>query len=207
MTRLGRGTAAGIALMLAVSVSRVAAQTSSPLHGAVADLRLVSTTVPTGVGWTPPLSTGVVPGRGFGGEVGAAVFLGPGRNRRAFAGATAMLAQGRATADDAPTVTTRMRTAAPHVGLGFGHGDGWSYLSIGAGAASVGSTTDAETSADAPWALAFHYGGGARWFLRDHVAFALDLRFWALTPRAATATRVSGAATTRISLGAGLSFR
>lgn len=198
---------AGIVVMLAVSASRVAAQTSAPLHGVVADLRFVSTTVPTGAGWTPPLATGVVPGRGFGGEAGTAVFLGPGRSRRAFAGVTAMLAQGRATGADAPTVTTRLRLAAPHLGVGFGHGDGWSYVSIGAGAASVRSDASDEAASEAPWGLAFHYGGGARWFLRDHVAFALDLRFWALTPRAATATRVSGAATTRIALGAGLSFR
>lgn len=198
---------AGIVVMLAVSASRVAAQTSAPLRGVVADLRFVSATVPTGAGWTPPLSTGVVPGRGFGAEVGTALFLGPGRRRRAFAGATALVAQGRAAGEAAPTVTTRMRTAAPHLGFGFGHGDGWSYLSLGAGAASVRSSTDTETSTDAPWTLAFHYGGGARWFLNERVAFALDLRFWALTPRAATATRVSAPATTRIALGAGVSFR
>lgn len=198
---------AGIVLMLAVSASRVAAQTTTPLRGVVADLRAVSTTVPTGPGWTPPLSTGVVPGRGFGGEVGVTAFVGPGRGRRAFLGATAMLAEGRATGEDAPTVTTRLRAAAPQVGLGFGHGEGWSYLSAGAGAVSVRSDTDTDPATEAPWTLAVHYGGGARWFLSEHVAFALDLRFWALTPRAATPTRVSGAATTRIALGAGVSFR
>lgn len=207
MSGPSRGVAAGVLLVLALTATRAAAQTPAPLGGFVGDLRLLSTTVPSGLGWTPPLTTGVVPGRGFGAELGTHVFLGPGQRRRLFAGASASLAQGRATGVGAPTVTTRMATAAPHVGLGFGHGDGWSYLSVGAGAVSVRSDAGPDTSPDAPWSLAFHYGGGARWFLRPRVAFALDLRFWALTPRAATDTRVSAAATTRIAFGAGLSFR
>lgn len=207
MSGVRRGVAAGVLAMLALTATRASAQTAAPLRGLVGDLRVVSATVPSGIGWTPPLTTGVVPGRGFGAELGAHVFLGPGQRRRLFAGATGLLVQGRATGEDAPTVTTRMRTAAPHLGLGFGHGDGWSYLSIGAGAASVRAEADTEPASDAPWGLAFHYGGGARWFLTPRMAFGLDLRFWALTPRAASPTRVRAAATTRIALGAGLAFR
>lgn len=186
----------------------VCAQTSDPLRGAVADLRLLSTTLPSGLGWTPSLASGaLVPGRGFGVDGGAHVFLGPGQRRRLSVGAMALIAQGRATGVDAPTVTTRMVAAAPHLAWNFGHRDGWSYLSGGAGLASVRSDAAGESTSPTNWGLAFHYGGGARWFVREHMAVTLDLRFWALTPRAATADRPRAAANTRIALGAGLSFR
>lgn len=99
-----------------------------------------------------------------------------------------------------------MRTAAPHAGIGFGHADGWSYLSIGAGLASARSETSTDPDPDAPWTSVFHYGGGAKWFLTSRMAFTLELRFWAFTPRAATATRPKASATTRVAFGAGLAF-
>ncbi|MEP7116281.1 MAG: hypothetical protein ABI880_01785, partial [Acidobacteriota bacterium] len=55
------------------------AQVQEPLRGWVGDLRLVSTTLPASTGWTPTLgSDALVPGRGFGVDGGAHVFLGPG---------------------------------------------------------------------------------------------------------------------------------
>lgn len=191
--------------------SPASAQPREPLGGVIADLRVVSSTLPTSVGWAVPAPTpgSLVPTRGLGGEVGAHVLLGPGRFRRLSLGATGLLAEGRSTGVDAPTIATRLSVVAPHLGMNFGHRDGWSYLSIGAGLASVQSKVKDTTAAADPtdWGTAFHYGGGARWFLREHIALSLDLRFWALTPRAATPTRVKGAATTRFAFGAGLSFR
>ncbi len=185
------------------------AQPREALGGVVGDLRLVSTTLPTGLGWTPPVAaTGaLVPGRGVGAEGGVFVFAGPGRFRRLSFGATGFVAEGRATGVDAPTMATRMFAAAPHAALNFGHRDGWSYLSIGAGTAKVRATEAGVEDQPASWGLAFHYGGGARWFVREHLAVSLDLRFWALTPRPATTARPSAAATTRIAIGAGVSFR
>jgi Outer membrane protein beta-barrel domain len=194
---------------VATLVATVAyAQAPEPLRGAVADLRLLSTTLPSGLGWTPSLSTNaLVPGRGFGVDAGVHAFVWKGRRRRVSIGATGLVAQGRATGIDAPTVTTRMFAAAPHLAWAFGHRDGWSYLSVGAGAASVRSDADGQSSSPTTWGLAYHYGVGARWFVREHVAVSLDLRFWALTPRAATADRPSAPANTRIAIGAGLSLR
>ncbi len=185
------------------------AQPREALGGVVGDLRLVSTTLPTGLGWTPPVAaTGaLVPGRGVGAEGGVFVFAGPGRFRRLSFGATGFVAEGRTTGVDAPTMATRMFAAAPHAALNFGHRDGWSYLSIGAGTAKVRATEAGVEDQPASWGLAFHYGGGARWFVREHLAVSLDLRFWALTPRPATTARPSAAATTRIAIGAGVSFR
>lgn len=186
-----------------------AAQAPDPVHGFVADLRLVSTTLPNGAGWTPALpADALVPGRGFGIEAGGHALLGPGRYRRLGLGLSALLAQGRATGlDPAPTVRTRFMAAAPHASMNFGHAQGWSYLSLGVGVAKVSSEYDGGPADPAGWGTAIHYGFGARWFLRERVAVSLDLRFWALTPRAASETRPSSPATTRIALGGGLAFR
>lgn len=206
--------ASWVALGAWLVASPAGAQPREPLGGVVADLRLVSSTLPTGVGWAAPAPTtgSLVPTRGLGGEAGVHVLLGRGRFRRLSVGASALLAEGRATGADAtgldtPTIATRLTAVAPHLAMNFGHRNGWSYLSIGAGAASVRSTVAEAVPDPADWGTVFHYGGGARWFLQEHVAVSLDLRFWALTPRPASATRVAGAATTRIALGAGVSFR
>jgi len=184
------------------------------MGGVVVDLRAATVSLPTGVGWTIPVSTAdsLVPKRGLAAEAGAHLLVGPGRFRRLSVGASGLIAEGRVTGADAagaatPTVATRLVAVAPHAALNFGHRDGWSYLSFGAGAASVRSTEGGVADAPATWGLVFHYGGGARWFLTEHVAVSLDLRFWALTPRPASATRVGAAATTRVAFGAGLSFR
>jgi hypothetical protein len=188
------------------------AQAREPLRGVVVDLRLVSATLPSDVGWTPSsLPAGaVVPGRGFGVDGGAHVFVGPGRYRRLGLGVTGLVSQGRSTGlAPAPTVTTRLLAAAPHVSMNFGHAPGWSHLSLGVGTAKVTSDYAGGVADPTAWGTTIHYGFGGRWFLRERVALSLDLRFWALTPRPASASgaRPSAPATTRFVLGAGLAFR
>jgi hypothetical protein len=191
---------------------RALAQAREPLHGVVADLRLVSQTLPSTVGWTPAsLPAGaVVPGRGFGVEGGAQVLLGPGRHRRLGLGVSALVSQGRSTGPaPAPTVTTRFVAAAPHVSMNFGHALGWSHLSLGVGTAKVTADYAGGVADPTPWGTVIHYGFGGRWFLRERMALSLDLRFWALTPRPASTSgaRPSAPATTRVALGAGVAFR
>lgn len=185
------------------------AQAREPLRGVVADVRLVSATLPSTLGWTPTVPAGaVVPGRGFGVDGGAHVFVGPGRHRRLGFGVAGLVSQGRSTGlVPAPAVTTRLFAAAPHVSLNFGHALGWSHLSLGVGTAKVTSTYVGGVAEPAAWGPAIHYGFGGRWFLRDHLALSLDLRFWALTPRPASDPRPSAPATTRVALGAGVAFR
>jgi hypothetical protein len=197
------------ALAVGFSGASAAAQPREALGGPVGDLRLISTTLPTGLGWTPPVAAAgaLVASRGVGAEGGVFLFAGPGRFRRMSFGATGFLAEGRATGVDAPTMATRMFAAASHAALNFGHRDGWSYLSVGAGTVKVRATEDGVEDQPASWGLAFHYGGGARWFVRERLAVSLDLRFWALSPRPATTVRPGAAATTRIAIGAGVSFR
>ncbi len=85
--------------------------------------------------------------------------------------------------DTATTVTL----VTPQVSFNFGARDGWSYLSGGYGSAQIhgaasGQLTVPATGAatlirDEGRAAAVNYGGGARWFIREHIAVGFDLRF------------------------------
>jgi hypothetical protein len=186
----------------------VVAQTREPLGGWVIDLRGASGALPTGEGWVPPLSTGTaVPGRGFGGEGGVHLLVGPGRHRRLSVGVSGVVLQGRASGTSGPEVTTRLLVGAPHVAMNFGHRLGWSYLSIGTGSAAVRSNAPDVADDSSGSGLVIHYGGGARWFVRRRLAASLDLRFWALTPRPASFARSKAAATTRVVVSAGIAVR
>jgi hypothetical protein len=109
---------------------------------------------------------------------------------------------------DGPTVVTRMTALSPQVSLNFGKRDGWSYLSGGIGWASLTTELD-----DAPLEdpdsrpRAINYGGGARWFVKKHVAFSLDLRFYAISPQEATAERPAFPRMTVMVFSAGISAR
>lgn len=199
---------AACALVLAVAAP-AAAQPREALGGWAIDLRGALTSLPATAGWVPVLTTGtLVPARGLGVDGGVDVFLGPGRHRRLSLGARGTFVQGRTTtAATSQTVTTRFFAAAPHVAMNFGHRQGWSYLSLGAGQAEV--TSNAPGAPDDPGGpgVVIHYGGGARWWVSRRLAVSMDLRFWALTPRAANAVRQRAAAATKVAFSAGVALR
>lgn len=161
-----------------------------------------------------------LPTRGFGAVVGAHVY--PIR-RRSFAmglGAELLLrtrgsrtaAATSPTGPDGPTVTTRMSALSPQVSLNFGKRDGYSYVSGGLGWASLTSERDATTTLAATSEgegrrQAINYGGGARWFVKKHLAFSLDLRFYAVRPRDATTTVPAYPRMTVMVFSAGISTR
>jgi hypothetical protein len=76
------------------------------------------------------------------------------------------------------------------VSLNFGSRRGWSYLSAGIG--WVDFTTELEefpvAESDARTG-AFNYGGGARWFAKEHLAFCFDVRFYQIDAQEASAGR------------------
>jgi len=89
-----------------------------------------------------------------------------------------------------PTVTTRFSVLSPQVSLNFGGRDGWSYISGGIGWASFTTERDNAPVADAVGRTrAINYGGGARWFAQEHLAFTFDLRFYRINPQDAAAGR------------------
>jgi hypothetical protein len=90
-------------------------------------------------------------------------------------------------ANDQIDTETTITAIAPQVSFNFGTGDGWSYLSAGYGAADIRSSASGTPLGplagrvtlvrDDGRAAAINYGGGARWFIRGHVAVGFDLRF------------------------------
>lgn len=109
---------------------------------------------------------------------------------------------------DGPTVVTRMTAFSPQVSLNFGKRNGWSYVSGGIGRASFTTERD-----DAPLEdpetrpMTINYGGGARWFAKTHLAFSLDLRFYAIRPQEATTVRPAFPRMTVMIFSAGISVR
>lgn len=107
-----------------------------------------------------------------------------------------------------PEVTTRFSSVSPQVSLNFGTDRGWSYLTGGFGWGSFRTEL-----ADSPVASAearprvFNYGGGARWFAKDHLAFAIDLRFYAVAAQEAADGRPAYASGTLMVFSAGVSFK
>jgi hypothetical protein len=52
-----------------------------------------------------------------------------------------------------------------------------------------------------------NYGGGARWFAKDHLAFTFDVRFHLIAPGAPTSGRPGSPRTTLLVMSAGLSLK
>jgi hypothetical protein len=107
-----------------------------------------------------------------------------------------------------PTVNTRFSAFTPQLSLNFGSGRGWSYLTggLGWGAFRTERANDPVGEPDSTPRV-FNYGGGARWFAKKHVAFALDLRFYVVNAQIATIERPAYPATTMMVFSGGVSFK
>jgi hypothetical protein len=137
-----------------------------------------------------------LPGRGLGLAGGANWY--PLRRKVTFGiGVEVLVSRGSQTLEPeeeggipGPTVNTRFSVFSPQASINFGSNRGWSYLSGGLGWGRFTSEREDDPVGDAdgrPRVL--NYGGGARWFAKDHLAFALDLRFYTVAAQEATATR------------------
>ena len=109
------------------------------------------------------------------------------------------------------SMATRITIISPQLSFNFGTRDGWSYLSAGYGSAhirseasgqeAVGPLTGAVTLVqDSKRADAINYGGGARWFIKDHLGVGFDFRF----QRVAKTFRTPGTKMTVLSVGVAL---
>jgi hypothetical protein len=95
-----------------------------------------------------------------------------------------------ATADPGPTVNSRFKALSPQVSFNFGARDGWSYISGGIGTSKfTAERKDAPLPLQETGSKTINYGGGARWFSKKHIAFSVDLRFYAINPQLATSER------------------
>lgn len=155
-----------------------------------------------------------LPERGLGFELGAHVY--PLRGRRVSLGLGATLMRGSGTqkpledsetAATDPTVESRISALTPQVSLNFGSSRGWSYISAGYGWTRR-TTGDADaTLPDGSRVTTLSYGGGARWFIKTHVAFSFDLRFYRLPATVADADGPASPGYTMFVGSAGLSFK
>ena len=105
--------------------------------------------------------------------------------------------------------TERFTHLAPEISFNFGNGNGWSYLSGGIGTAtwSVVPDTLSPTAPDQERLKTINYGGGARWFIKHHIAFSFDVRFYAIDPSTPLPSHPSGPRTTLVIMGAGISVK
>ena len=181
----------GIVSTLACAVPRiVTAQPREPIGRFVLDLR--GSFVPFGRneefaelrGFTGPETPG--PGRGF--EAGAHVYVFRWKAITFGVGGSVHTSSAnqrpgeRSPDPDGPGVRKRFTAFASQLSFNFGGRNGWSYISGGLGPSrlllhSVDTEAPMERSSNT-----LNYGGGARWFNSEHLAFSIDLRFYAISP-------------------------
>ena len=158
------------------------------------------------------LNTSMTPRIGLGFEVGAHAYLYRWRVITIGAGGTVHKALGTKGATQAesqskaPAIGAKFFAISPQLSLNFGTRDGWSYLSGGLGSSALG-LYPAGTAYNTRYTRTLNYGGGARWFTSDHIAFTLDLRFYALTPLPRTNLQPSSPRLTLSVFSVGASFR
>jgi hypothetical protein len=161
------------------------------------------------------LTVDELPGRGFGVDAGAHVYLF--RWRAMTVGIGGQLTVARATSPGIVTnglVTARPVTAefgalTPQLSFNFGSGDGWSYISGGIGQAVWSIVPDGQQRlpGDEERLRTINYGGGARWFVKRHLAFTFDVRVHALDPGAPFGALPGSPRTNLLIIGAGVSVK
>ena len=107
----------------------------------------------------------------------------------------------------APTLRKTFSAVSPQISFNFGNRNGWSYISGGIGTSKLALFPLNEAPPTQRATNTINYGGGARWFLNEHVAFSLDLRFYAASPLAATSTEPASPRVTTTVASAGVSFK
>jgi hypothetical protein len=205
-------------LLLAFLPANAAAQTETePIGRFAADLRVAIPRFPSDAAIASALSVTKenLPGRGLG--LSAGLHLYPLRMGRVTLGLGGELLIGRAsrTLDPAqegdppgPTVNARISSLSPQVSLNFGSRRGWSYLSGGIGYATFTVENEASPVASPDGRLrTINYGGGARWFAKEHLAFTFDLRFHRYDPQDAIVGRPAYPGGRMTVLSAGISLK
>jgi hypothetical protein len=107
-----------------------------------------------------------------------------------------------------PTVQSHMSSVTPQLSFNFGKRQGWSYISGGVGrTAFTAERQDAPLPPQQSRTQTFNYGGGARWFSKKHVAFSVDLRFYAISAQEKTAVRPAFSRMTLTAFSVGAAFK
>jgi hypothetical protein len=154
-----------------------------------------------------------LPGRGFGGQVGVHAYLLRWRALTVGVGGEVIVARATSTPADPSSslvaVEERLVSASPQLSFNFGTGHGWSYLSGGVGRSvwSLHETGLLAGSADVEPLQTVNYGGGARWFIKNHLAFSLDVRIYQVQPGTPVPPLPGSPRTKLLIVGAGISLK
>jgi len=109
---------------------------------------------------------------------------------------------------DGPVVRRRFTTFSPEISLNFGHRNGWSYISGGMfGRSKLYLERADDPARNAPYRSTVNYGGGARWFTSEHLAFSVDFRWYSVAEQPAGDGFIAQPRTTLLILSGGLSFK
>lgn len=156
-----------------------------------------------------------LPGVGLGLDVGAHVYVF--KWHAMTVGVGGQLTAGRAHSSAAAisgvevsrAVTERFTSLGTQLSFNFGTGDGWSYLSGGIGTSkwSVVPDAGAPLPVDDDRLRTLNYGGGARWFIKPHLAFHFDVRVHAIDPGRPEFGLPGSPRTAMLILGAGISIK
>jgi hypothetical protein len=212
---------AGLSALLAAATLLCAApgqaQPQEPVPRFVVDARAAIPFLPNDPAVAEPRDIGVdqLPSYGLGLDVGAhvyplrwkAVTFGIGASYHTSRGSRTPEVPEGSTAEPGPTVQARLTAFSPQVSFNFGHRMGWSYISGGIGRATFRAWREDLAEEPGESTKTINYGGGARWFVRDHLAFSLDLRFYAMNPLEPGESTAGHSRMTLAAVTAGVSFR
>ena len=187
------------------------AQSSTPPGPYIIDLRGGMIGAPGGDFYPAAPAGTQVPQRGFGFSVGGHIY--PFRLGVAQVGLGADLLRARGSTSSTTGVDAAMRvtTVAPQISFNFGTHDGWSYLSAGYGVTQTRAQVDIPETKISPPEIqddlpepeplpagtvvrevrtgTVNLGGGARWFIREHLAVGFDIRFHRLSGTAGSSSK------------------
>jgi hypothetical protein len=191
-------------LLLCLAIAAPAsAQQKEPIGRFAADLRGIFARhkVEPDIAKGLDVETTNLPVRSFGLAGGAHFY--PWRSNKVTlgVGGQVVLARGTRTLDilgadpktttKSPTVRRHFTSFSPEVSLNFGHRNGWSYISGGMfGRAKVYADRLDKPATDVPMRTTLNYGGGARWFTSEHLAFSVDFRWYSIAEQLPTSTGV-----------------
>jgi hypothetical protein len=207
-------------LLIGLSADAAAQPTAGPISGFVVDARgsLARFKADPVISQALEVDATTLPTRGLGITVGAHWY--PIRLRRIAFGVgaeyvragdskTTLVTDEDTDAEtEGPTLSTRFTSLSPQLSFNFGRDEGWSYVSGGLGTARITTErADSPLAGTADRTRALNYGGGARWFNSPRMAFTFDVRFYAISPRPATATVPGYPRAKFMVLSAGVAFR
>ena len=157
------------------------------------------------------LSVAELPGRGLGGDAGLHVYVFKWKAVTFGLGAQGIFGRGTTAAQGTSVraVTERFSSFTPQLSFNFGDGEGWSYISGGIGLAQrvIVQTGAPITEVDEERLRTVNYGGGARWFIKTHLAFTFDVRFHQIDPGTPRFGLPGSPRSTLFTAGAGVSLK